>query len=60
MRDTNPHASKARGQTLGRPLPPFDPAPGALGEAESELFDRDRFIPTSAMKNGATPKRPAC
>ena len=31
MCDTNPHASKARGQTLGRPLPPFDPAPGALG-----------------------------
>ena len=50
MCDTNPHASKARGQTLGRPLPPFDPAPGALGEVESELFDRDRFMLVVASK----------
>src|ERR1700694_5473490 len=35
--DTTPHASKARRQRLGRPLPPFNSAPGALGEAESEL-----------------------
>ena len=43
IRYTGPHSSKARRQRLGRPLPPFDPAPGALGEAESELFDRDRY-----------------
>ena len=35
---------------LGRPLPPFDPAPGALGEAESELLDRNRFMLVVATK----------
>ena len=42
MRDTNPHASKARGQPLGRAFPPFDRAPGALGQATRERLDRDR------------------
>ena len=32
MRDTNTHARKARGQSLGRTFSPFDPAPGSLGQ----------------------------
>jgi len=50
MRDTNPHASKARRKRLGRSLPPFNPAPGALGKAESELLDRNRFMLVVATK----------
>src|SRR5450756_2212595 len=41
MRDTNPHARKARGQPLGRAFPPFDRAPSALGQATRERLDRD-------------------
>ena len=44
MRDPNAHPSKARGQPLGRAFPPLDRAPGALGETESELLDRDRMM----------------
>src|SRR6202011_3021978 len=44
MRDPNAHASKPRGQPLGRAFPPFDRAPCALGQFESELLDRDRLM----------------
>jgi len=39
MRHTNAHARKARGQVLGRTLPPLDRAPSALWQAEGELLD---------------------
>src|SRR5665647_2287664 len=42
MRDPNAHASKTRGQPLGRAFPPFDRAPCALAQPESKLLDRDR------------------
>src|SRR5450759_154209 len=42
MCDPNAHASKTRGQPLGRAFPPFDRAPCALAQPESKLLDRDR------------------
>src|SRR5665647_1723619 len=44
MRDPNAHASKTRGQPLGRAFPPFDRAPCALAQSESKLLDRDRLM----------------
>src|SRR5659263_637580 len=44
MRGTNAHAGKARGQLLGRAFAPRDRAPGALGQIESKLLDRDRSM----------------
>src|SRR6266542_202969 len=50
MRETNAHASQARGYRLGRPLPPRDRAPGVFRKAESELLDRDRLMLAVAAK----------
>src|SRR4249919_1510280 len=44
MRDTNPHERKSRGQPLGRAFPPFDRAPGALGQVTRERLDRVRSM----------------
>src|ERR1700755_2468599 len=40
-RDTNADASKAGRQMLGRALSPCDRAPGAPGQTEREILDRD-------------------
>src|SRR5436190_120360 len=50
MRETNAHASQARGHRLGRRLPPRDRAPGVFGKAESELLDRNRLMLAVAAK----------
>src|SRR5450759_2173443 len=44
VRQVNAHASKTRGQPLGRAFPPFDRAPCALAQSESKLLDRDRLM----------------
>src|SRR5271154_7032212 len=44
MRGTYAHARKTRGQPFSRTLPPPDRAPGALGQAERKLLDRDRLM----------------
>src|ERR1019366_5450099 len=44
MRDPNAHASKPRGQPLGRAFPPFDRAPCALAQSESKFLDRDQLM----------------
>src|SRR5258707_945455 len=40
-RGTHPHPRKARGHGFRRTFSPFDGAPGALGQAERKLFNRD-------------------
>jgi len=56
MRGSNPHASKARGQPFGRPLPPLDRAPGAVGQAERKLLDRDGLmLVVAANELGSSP-----
>ena len=50
MRGTNAHAGEARRQPLAAALAPRDLAPSAPGQAESEFFDRDRFMPVVAME----------
>lgn len=38
------HPREARSEPLGRAFAPADRPPGALGQAERELLDRDRFV----------------
>src|SRR3954453_8311665 len=47
-RGAHPHPGQAGGQRLRRPSARFDRVPGALGQAERKVFNRDWPMPITA------------
>src|SRR3954467_15856941 len=53
VRRTHPQGSEAGGELGLAAVPPSDPAPGPLGQAEGQVFDGNRLMPMPA----ADPRR---